>query len=81
MNDNLLCITFISKDEDIHYSMICKNTDNFKMLESKLYEKYPNIFKYDNIFLLKGNEINRTKSIEENKICNNDIIVIDNSLI
>jgi len=59
--------------------VICKKSDKFEMLENKLYERYPQYKNYGNTFLLNGNEINRFKSIKENKICNNDLIVFDNS--
>ena len=78
-NDNLQCITFISKDESICYSVICKKSDKFEKLENKLYERYPQHKNCGNTFLLNGNEINRFKSLKENKICNNGLIVFDNS--
>ena len=39
--EKLMSIIFISQNEDIHYSIICKNTDFFSGLEKLLYEKYP----------------------------------------
>ena len=46
-NENLISIVFNSFDEDIHYSVICKNTDQFSKIESLLYDKYPQ-YKYLN---------------------------------
>ena len=73
-NEHLLIVTFISKSKDIHYSLLCKNTDKFSNLENNLYEKYPELKEYNKTFYYNGNSINRFKNLEENKICNNAII-------
>ena len=76
-NEHLLIVTFISKNEDIHYSLICKNTEKFSNLENKLYEKYPQLTeynKYNKEFYYNGKSLHRFKNIDENKICNNAII-------
>jgi len=39
--DNLMTVIFYSTDQQIHYSLICKKTDDFMNLEKKLYEVYP----------------------------------------
>ena len=80
-DNNLICITFISLDESIIYSMICKKNDKFEILENKFYDKYPEYAKGENTFLKEGNKINRFKSLEENKIRDNNIIVFNSSLI
>jgi len=41
-----------------------------------LYEKYPNYTETENFFVVGGKKINRSKSIEENNIKNNDIITL-----
>lgn len=41
--EKILSIILISFDESINYSMICKNTDNFSIIENKLYKKCLNI--------------------------------------
>ena len=80
-NYNLICITFISLDESINYSVICQSNDAFQMLENKLYKKYPEYSKIENGFLLNGNKINRFQSLQENKIGDNDVIVFHSSLL
>ena len=80
-NNNLICVTFFSLDESIIYSMICQNRDKFEILENKFYDKYPEYAKAKISFLLDGNEINRFKSLEENKIGDNNIIVFNSSLL
>ena len=76
--EKIISIIFISSDENIISSFICKNTDSFKVLENKFYEKYSEYKDLDNIFISNGRNINRNKSLDENKIKNNDIITIYN---
>ena len=81
INKNLICITFISLEEHIIYSLICQKNDKFEILENKFYEKYPEYAKGKITFLLDGKEINRFKSLKENKIGDNNIIMFNSSLI
>ena len=66
--ENLMSIIFVSVDQVIHYSIICKNTDNFSKIEKILYDKYPEYKKSENYFLHNGKKINRFETIEENGI-------------
>ena len=68
-------VTFLSSNENIHYSMICKNTDKFQRLEMVFYDKFPEYKKRNNIFLTH-NKIIDNNNLEANKISDNDIIVI-----
>ena len=79
--EKIMSIIFISSDQNIIYSFICKNTDIFNILENKFYEKYSEYKDLDNIFILNGRKINKNRSLDENKINNNDIIAIFNSKI
>ena len=74
--EKLLSIIIMSKDENVIFSIICKNTEKFRNLEDKFYEKYPNYFESKNSFECNGKEINVYKSLEDNKIKDNDIIII-----
>jgi len=76
-NEKLISIIFESSDQTMHYSMICKNTDTISVLQKRLYKEYPDFIDSDNIFLSKGNAINRNKSFESYKIKNGDIIVVN----
>jgi len=76
--EKIISIIFISFDQNIISSFLCKNTDIFKALENKFYEKYSEYKDLDNIFISNGRNINRNKSLDENKIKNNDIITIYN---
>ena len=75
-NEKLMTVIFLSTDQKIHFSVICKNTQNFNILENILYEKYPEYKESENFFLLGGIKINKYKSLEENKIKDSDIITL-----
>ena len=76
--EKLMSVIFISFDQKIHYSVICKNTDKFNRLENVLYniEEYKEYLNSENYFLLKGNKINKYLTLEENGIKNSDIITL-----
>jgi len=76
--EKIMTIIFISSDQNIISSFICKNTHIFKFLENKFYEKYSEYKDLDNIFFSNGRMIDKNKSLDENKINNNDIITIFN---
>ena len=66
--EKLLPIIFMSGDENMHYSIICKNTEIFNSVENRLYEIYPQYRDENNIFFVNGSRINKSKSLKENKI-------------
>ena len=73
--EKLISITFISIDELIQYSIICKNTHKFREIENMFYYKYIE-YKNKNIrFLIKGKSVNPSKTLEENNIKNGDVIL------
>ena len=76
--EKLISVTFVSSDQKVHYSVICKNTDKFSKIENMLYDEYPEYIEYENNFEVNGNKINKYKSLEYNKIKNNDIIMLKN---
>ena len=75
--EKIMSVIFISVDQKIHYSIICKNTDKFSKIENLLYEKYPEYLESENFFLVNGNKVNRFKKLEENGIHNSDIITLN----
>ena len=74
--EKIMSIIFISSDQNIIFTLICKNTDIFNFVENKFYEKYTEYKEFDNYFISNGKEINKNESLDENKINNNDIITI-----
>ena len=75
-NEKLISIKFISVNQDIDFSIIAKNTDVFSKIEKMLYDKYPKYIESENYFLMNGNKINKHKTLEQNKIKNNDILAL-----
>ena len=69
-------IQFISGDQYVNMLIICKVTDKFSVLEEKLYKDFPDLRNKNIIFLAKGNIINRSATLEENKIKNDTTIQI-----
>ncbi len=76
-DEKLMTLIFISFDQRIHYSIICKNTDLFSKVEKSLYNEYPEYEENENYFTVNGIKINRHKTLEENKIKNNNIITLN----
>lgn len=76
--EKIMAINFVSmSNDDIkNYNIICKNTELFIRIEEKLYQDFPNLKEYDNYFVVNTKRIKRFKTIDENKIKNNDIISI-----
>ena len=77
--EKLISVIFTSSDQKIHYSTICKNTDNFHYLEDKLYKDYPEYKQNDNYFIVRGSIINKYETLEENHIKNSDIVILNKS--
>ena len=75
--ENIYAINFTSIDQKIgHYAIACKNTDIFARLEEKLYEDYPEYKDKETYFLKNGIKIKRFKSLDENNIKDNDILML-----
>ena len=74
--EKLVSIKIISGEQDIDYSIIIKNTEQFLKIESMIYEKYPKYTEEENFFIVNGNKINRGKTLEQNNIKNNDVITL-----
>ena len=74
--EKIISVLFMSQgSQDIfNYSMACKTTDLFVRLEERLYKDYPKFKDFEVTFKVNTSPIKRFKTIEENKIRNNDII-------
>ena len=72
-----ITIYFNSWDQEIKkYSIKCKSKDNFKSIEDKLYIAFPNFNKENNKFIVNGHDIDESKSLDENRIMNYNVIFI-----
>ena len=74
--EKMMTVNFCSMNQDITFSVICKNTDIFINLELQLYKDYPKYSETENYFTVRGVKINKYKSLEFNNIKNNDIILL-----
>lgn len=74
---NSINIIFKSVDQKINYSLDCKETDKFNNLMYLLYEKYPDYKKVKNYFMVNGLKINKSYTIKENGIKNDDVIMLN----
>ena len=78
--DKIYTVTFITLNEDIHYSLICKNTDKFHRLEDAFYDKYPEFNNSNTIFLNHDKIIDKSKNLESNNIIDNDFIIVKSKI-
>ena len=76
-NEKLMSIIFSSVGQNIHYSIVCKNTDDLNKLERELYREYPQFSETDNYFMCKGKVINKFHTFESNHIKNGDVILVN----
>ena len=74
--DKIIAVLFITQgSQDIfNYTMACKTSDLFVRLEERLYHDFPKYRNYETFFMVNTRRIFRFKTLEENKIKNNDII-------
>ena len=74
--EELISLIFMEEKENIHYSVICKNTDKITKPEEKLFVKYPKIKEEDIEFdyFFNKKRIKKSKTLKEYNITNGDII-------
>ena len=68
--DDIMCVNFISSDQNVHYAATCLKTNTFAEIEEKLYKQYPQYRETNNNFIANGTKVLRFKTIAENKIGN-----------
>jgi len=79
MEENNIIIKIIDWEQKIDFSINCNKNDKFTKIEELFYESYPMYKKRKNIFNINGKDIDRNKTLQENNIQNNQIIVLLNS--
>ena len=77
-NEKLISVLFMTKGtyDIFNYSMACRPTDLFANLEARLYKDFPQYRNIKKYFMVNNNRISESKTLEKNKIKNNDIISI-----
>ena len=79
MEFKMCVINLISSDQLVNIIITCRDIDNFSVIEQKLYDEFPEYEKIKNniFFLANGGIINRSASLKENNIKNDNTIVIN----
>ena len=76
--EKLMIINFVSSDQKIqNCPILCKNTDYFNSLENQLYKKYEEYENNINYFTVAGRRILPNKTLKENQINDNDVVVLN----
>ena len=77
--EKLMSVIFTSSEQSFYQSIICKNTEKLNNLENRLYDidRYKNYSETENYFMAKGNKLNKSKTLEQNRINESDIIVLN----
>ena len=68
--NEMMCVNFISMDQNIHFAVACTKDTIFAEVEEKLYKQYPTYRETNNTFIANGTQVLRFKTIAENKIGN-----------
>jgi len=75
--EKTISIIFQTADQSITRSYACQKTDIFVDLEKKLYNEYSKFKDLETYSMCNGRKIFRFKTLEENKIKDSDIIIIN----
>ena len=75
--DDIIVINFRSTDNRVNEAIGCKRTDLFVRAEELLYEKYPKYRNFNYTFTANGRPVKRFKTLDENNIHNNDMILLN----
>ena len=68
--NEMMCVNFISGDQQVHFAVPCLKSNTFAEVEEKLYQQYPAYRETNNNFIANGSLVLRFKTIGENKIGN-----------
>ena len=74
--EKLISLIFMSYNQEIHYSLICKDSDKFTIVENLLYDEFPKFRETENYFISDGNKINKYKTLKENNLKNGSIVML-----
>jgi len=76
-NEKKELIPIIISFNQNNHAFICKKTDIFNQILNKLFKKYPEYKEDEYYFVVNGHRITSHKTIEENEINENDIILMN----
>ena len=75
--EKIISIILTSVDQKFCHSIIWKYIEKFNINENKFYEAYPEYIETENFFTLNGKKVNKYKTLDDNNIKNNDIILLN----
>ena len=75
--EKLFNINFMPLDKSFIRPIICEHTDTLVTLEQKIYDEYPQLKEYNTYLTVGGEPKKRFKTLDENGIKDNSIIVIN----
>ena len=75
--DEIVTVLIQSVDQRVNTPLSVPKSELFVRLEEQLYEEYPEYKEFDVYFTVKGDKIKRFKSKEENKLKNEDKILLN----
>ena len=76
-DEKIMSVIFTSVNQNLNYSMICKNTDTINKLEAQLYKEYPKLGEANYYFICNGTVLKKFEKLEKLKIKSGDIILLN----
>ena len=74
--NDMMCVNFISGDQQVHYAVPCLKQNTFAEVEEKLYQQFPVYRETNNNFMANGKLVLRFKTIGENNIGNGKPVIL-----
>ena len=78
-NENSIAVIFNSIDQNINLAISCSLSDTFSKIEKKLFDEFPELKQQNIYYLANGNVIDKSLTLEKNKIKNSTTIIINYS--
>ena len=78
-SEKIMTVIIKSIDNKIIFPILCKNTFIFNRIEENFCAIYKEYSEKDNIFTLNGNKINKHETLENHKMKDKDIIIIESN--
>ena len=75
--EEIVALFFTSSNGEIQRPISCSNADTFAKIEEKIYNEYPKYKEYNTYLTVNGNVVKRFKTLDENKIKDGNIIIIN----
>ena len=74
--EELISVIFVNESKKLHYSIVCKNVDKISIVESKLFDKKPELKEEEFAFYLNNKRLKRGITLKDNNVKNGDVITL-----